>query len=392
MNLDRSMDDLSFELLFPFKIVLTSNSWSVRMAYTLLQRSPQPCAGWNYELGLQFKAMVAVGEATNDCRYADFARQWVDGCVQEDGRISGYQVEDYNLDQINPGKLLFTLYQNDPHGQYLQALHALRMQLRQQPRTPSGGFWHQQIYPDQMWLDGIYMAQPFYAEYATIFHEPDIFDDVAHQILLIEKHTRDPQTGLLYHAWNETCRERWADAKTGCSPHFWGRATGWYAMALMDVLDYFPTSHPQHREIVAVLKRLVQAVVRVQDPATGLWYQVLDQAGRAGNYLEASASAMFVYSLAKAVRKGWLSPDYLLAAQRGYRGLLANFVRVDSQGLLVLNGTCRSAGLGGEPYRDGSFEYYISEPIVADDPKGIGAFILAALEIEQSNCDRMEKF
>ncbi|MFZ6031234.1 MAG: glycoside hydrolase family 88/105 protein [Chloroflexota bacterium] len=379
------MDDSSFESLFPFEMFLTPNNWSVRMANTVLRRHSRQNARWNYEQGLQLKALVAIGEATYDPQYEDFVRDWVDQFVGEDGDIRTYRIEEYSLDQINPGKLLFHRYRETHEARYARALHTLRTQLSQQPRTPSGGFWHKQIYPDQMWLDGIYMAQPFYAEYASVFGEPAVFDDVAHQILLIEAHTRHPQSGLLYHAWNETRREKWANPETGCSPHFWGRAMGWFAMALVDVLDHFPADHAQSPAILAVLQRLAQAVVRVQDPVTGLWYQVLDQPGRPGNYLEASASAMFVYAFARAMRKGWLPSDYLAAAQRGYRGLLENRVKVDAQGLLILDGTCRSTGLGGVPYRDGSFEYYINEPVVADDPKGVGVFILAALEMEESS-------
>jgi len=235
-----------------------------------------------------------------------------------------------------------------------------------------------------MWLDGIYMAGPFLSEYALRFNEPETFDDVVHQITLIEKHTRDAKTGLLYHAWDESKQQRWCDPITGRSKYFWGRAVGWYVMAIVDVLDHLPLDHAQRPELIAILNETAAAVVKVQDEATGLWYQILDMPDRKGNYLEASASAMFVYAFAKGVRAGYLSQDYLLSARRGYHGLLQNLIKIDSQGLLTLEKVCGGAGLGGEPYRDGSFEYYITEKIIPNDPKGVGPFILAALEMEHA--------
>jgi unsaturated rhamnogalacturonyl hydrolase len=235
-----------------------------------------------------------------------------------------------------------------------------------------------------MWLDGIYMASPFLAEYAACFDEPSLFDDVTRQILLIEEHTRDAQTGLLYHAWDESKQQQWADPITGHSPHFWGRALGWFMMAVVDVLDHLPRNQARRPELIEVLNKTAAAIVRVQDDETGLWYQVLDLPEREGNYQEASASAMFVYAFAKGVRKGYLSADYLSAARRGYNGLLQNLIKIDSDGVLTLDGVCRVAGLGGQPYRDGSYKYYVTEPVASNDPKGVGPFILAALELENA--------
>ena len=226
------------------------------------------------------------------------------------------------------------------------------------------------------------MAGPFYAEYALTFSEPEIFDDLTNQFVLIEAHARDPRTGLLFHAWDESKTQRWADPRTGCSPHFWGRAIGWFVMALVDVLDYLPETHANHAELIAILNRLAQALIQFQDPASGLWYQVVDQASRPGNYREASVSAMLAYGFAKGVRMGWLPPEFLTAALRAYHGLLENMIRIDSRGKLTLDGTCSVAGLGGTPYRDGSYEYYIKEPVAANDFKGVGPFILAALELD----------
>jgi unsaturated rhamnogalacturonyl hydrolase len=256
--------------------------------------------------------------------------------------------------------------------------------MRTHPRNHANGFWHKKIYPYQMWLDGIYMAGPFLSEYALRFDEPETFDDVLHQIMLIEKHTRDEKTGLLYHAWDESKSERWCDLATGRSKFFWGRGMGWYVMAIVDVLDHLPSDHAHRSELISILDKTAAALVKVQDEATGLWYQILDLPGRPGNYLEASASAMFVYAFAKGIRQGYLAQDLLFSARRGYHGLLQNLIKIDSQGLLTLEKVCGGAGLGGEPYRDGSFEYYVTEKIIPNDPKGVGPFILAALEMERA--------
>jgi unsaturated rhamnogalacturonyl hydrolase len=293
-------------------------------------------------------------------------------------------VDDYNIDQINAGKLLFGAFERTGDVCYRKALELLREQMRTQPRNHSNGFWHKQIYPYQMWLDGIFMAGPFLAEYACRFEEPATFEEVVHQIMLIEQRTRDEKTGLLYHAWDESKQQRWCDPITGRSQYFWGRGIGWYVMAIVDVLDFLPREQAHRQDLIAILVHTAAALVKVQDEATGLWYQILDLPDRDGNYLEASASAMFVYAFAKAVREGYLAQDYLLSARRGYHGLLQNLIKIDSQGLLTLEKVCGGAGLGGEPYRDGSFEYYVTEKIIPNDPKGVGPFILAALEMERA--------
>jgi unsaturated rhamnogalacturonyl hydrolase len=351
------------------------------MADSLMARHAPEAARWHYEEGLALKAIAQVGLATGAPRYSAFVKDTIDLFVQPDGGIRTYRREEYNLDQINAGKLFFPLYQSTGDERYRAAAALLRQQLAEQPRTPSGGFWHKQIYPHQMWLDGIYMAAPFYAEYARTF-EPAAFDDIAHQVALIEQHTRDSQTGLLYHAWDESRQQRWANPATGCSPHFWGRAMGWYAMALADVLDQFPADHPRHAEIVAIFERLAAAAAQVQDGATGLWYQVLDQGGRADNYREASASCMLVYALAKGARQGYLAASYRETARRGHAGILRELITVDDQGLATLGQICAVAGLGGDPYRDGSYEYYVGEPVRSNDYKGVAPFILASLELE----------
>ena len=358
------------------------NTWSIRMVESALQRYTLNDALWHYEHGLLVLAIQKVGAVTGEAHYQRFVLDWLDQFVQADGGIRTYRVDEYNLDQINAGRLLFGAYELTGEERYHKALDLLHEQLRTQPRTHSNGFWHKKIYPNQMWLDGIYMAGPFLAEYARRFDELIAFKEVAHQICLIAEHTRDEKSGLLYHAWDESKTQRWADPLTGCSPHFWGRGIGWYVMAIVDVLDHFPSQQARRPDLIAVLNQIADALVKVQDETSGLWYQIMDLPDRAGNYLEASASAMFVYAFAKGVRGGYLPQDYLISARRGYHGLLRNLIKVDSQGLLTLEGTCGGAGLGGEPYRDGSFEYYVSEKIIPNDPKGVGPFILAALEME----------
>jgi len=339
-------------------------------------------ARWTYEFGVALKGIERVWQRTHDEKYLKFIQQGMDNFVNADGTIRTYKIDDYNLDNIQSGRVVLTLYKQTQQEKYKQAAALLREQLKQQPRTSDGGFWHKKIYPYQMWLDGLYMAEPFYAEYAATFHDEAAFSDIAKQFILMEQHARDPGTGLLYHGWDESRKQRWADPATGHSPNFWDRAMGWYAMALVDTLDYFPAQHPQRAELVAILNRLATAIAKYQDPKSGLWYQVVDKGGEPGNYLEASGSCMFVYALAKGVRQNYLPKTYLSVAQKGYQGIQHQFVKTDGQGQVNLEGTVGVAGLGGNPYRDGSYQYYIGEKVVTNDPKGIGALLLASSEME----------
>ncbi|MCL6597197.1 MAG: glycoside hydrolase family 88 protein [Alicyclobacillus macrosporangiidus] len=338
-------------------------------------------ASWNYESGCVLRAVREIGRRTGRTEYLAFVREVVDGLVDADGRIRTYVLEEYNLDQINEGKLLFRLYAETGDARYRRAAERLRMQLEGQPRTQAGGFWHKKIYPYQMWLDGGYMAAPFLAEYAYTFARPAWFDTAAEHLLLLEQVTRDPNTGLLYHGWDETREQRWANPATGRSPEFWGRAIGWFAMAVVDVLDFLPVNHPRRGQLVGVFERLMHAVAAVQDEATGLWYQVLDKAGHPGNYLESSCSAMFAYALAKGVRRGYLSRGFSGVAERAFDGLVAHHLRLDGDGRPHLMHCNAVAGLGGKPYRDGSYAYYVGERVVEDEPKAVAAFLLAGLEV-----------
>ena len=348
---------------------------------SLMHNNGTKNAGWSYDIGLYLEAIGNVYARTAEQKYFNYILHTMDNFIGEDGSIRYYKQESYNIDYVRNGKTLLYLYEKTGKEKYLKAAQYVRKQLDAHPRTSEGGFWHKKVYPHQMWLDGLYMGQPFYANYSKMFNHTKDFDDVALQFMLMEKNARDIKTGLLYHGWDESKEQAWANKETGKSPNFWGRAMGWYGVALVDVLDYFPADHPKRKELIAILNRYVTAVAKVQDKKNGLWYQVLDKAKEKGNYPEASASSMFVYTFAKASRLGYVDKKYHQLASKGFEGIKNNFLERDADGRLHLNGTVQVSGLGGKPYRDGSFEYYISEPVIQDDPKGMGAFILAANEM-----------
>ncbi|GAB4374916.1 MAG: glycoside hydrolase family 88 protein [Calditrichia bacterium] len=366
------------------------STWSRRMAdsemklrgASLMYGESNPKAKWRYTTGLFLKSLLDLWQETHDSTYFQYVKKTIDSFVDESGHIQTYNMAEFNLDKINSGKVLLQLYQITHEGKYKRAAEILYKQLQNQPRTSEGGFWHKQRYPWQMWLDGIYMSAPFYAQYGAMFNRPEAFNDVIKQIKLIDMHTRDSKTGLRYHGWDESNKQAWADPVTGCSPHFWGRAMGWYAMALVDVLDFIPPKHPERSQLLYILNDLLKAVIKYQDES-GLWYQIVDQGERSGNYLETSCSAMFVYTIAKAINKGYIDNSYREAALKGYDGIIKRKITIHEDGTISLNGICSVAGLGGEPYRDGSFEYYISEPVVANDLKGVGPFIMAGLQLEK---------
>ncbi len=362
---------------------------AVKMANSEIKQFPDPWSvdfnptpAWNYTQGLIAHAMIKIWKENGDETYFSYAKKYADKFINNEGTISNYKLEDYNIDAVNSGKFLFELYEKTKDERYLKAIHQLRDQLKTHPRTTEGGFWHKKRYPSQMWLDGLYMGAPFYAQYAQYFTEPELFDDVVNQFELVHKYTYNPKTGLNYHGWDESKNQKWADPQTGCSPNYWGRAEGWYAMALVDVLDFLPANHSGRTKILKILNQVTAGIKNYQDPKTGLWYQVLDQGGRDGNYLEATASSMFAYALLKAVRKGYISNNYKAIATKAYNGIVENLVRDNGNGTISLTKCCAVAGLGGNPYRDGSFEYYIKEPVRDNDPKGVGPFIMASLEMK----------
>ncbi|MGA2889535.1 MAG: glycoside hydrolase family 88 protein [Terracidiphilus sp.] len=344
---------------------------------------------WNYELGTLLEGFDAVWLNTADPRYYNYIKSSVDQFIGSDGSISTWKPEENQLDSILLGRQLLLLYGVTLDPRYAKAATLLYEQLTHQPRTTSGGFWHKQRYPNQMWLDGLYMAEPFYAEYASTFHHPEAFSDITHQFVLLDEHARDQKTGLLYHAWDESKQEPWANKKTGLSSQFWARGMGWHMMALVDTLPYYPEEDVGRKQLIAELERDAAAVTKYQDGATGLWYQVLDKAEVKGNYLESSASCMFVYALAKGVRQGYLPEHYLGNAERGYKGILSHFIENGPGDAVSLTGTVKGVGLGGDPYRDGSYAYYIGEKTATNDPKGLGTSLLASAEIETAGNARL---
>lgn len=363
-------------------------SISVRIADTILARSrdgyhPGIANKWGYVAGMALTALSRLGDWAGDPKYQAFVKRHMDVFIREDGTIGGeFRLEDYNLDHINKGKNLLRLWRETGEGKYRRAAGLLTVQLAGQPRTEEGGFWHKKIYPFQMWLDGLYMSSPFMAEYAATFSEERWFDEAAHQLLLAERRTRNPETGLLHHAWDESREQRWCDGVTGRSRHVWGRAMGWYAMAMADALECFPVQHPKRGQLMGIFERMAEAVLRVQDRESGVWYQVMDCNAREGNYLEASGSCMLTYALAKGIRLGYLSGIGQGPVERAYEGILRQFVTEDAEGV-HLHGICHGAGLGGRKYRDGSYTYYLSEAVVSDVLMGVAPLLLASVEMER---------
>lgn len=357
--------------------------WSVWMADTVINKFPQLRNRWAYDYGVVCKGLEMVYELTGDEKYFKYIKDNMDYFVGEDGSIKYYELEQYNLDYVNNGKILLYLYKKTNEKKYAEAVKMLRKQLAEHPRTMEGGFWHKKVYPYQMWLDGLYMAQPFYAEYINTFEKEAAYDDVVLQFELIDKHSKDDRTHLLYHGWDENKECFWADKETGLSANFWGRSIGWYACALVDTLDYINFDEDR-KKLINMVKDLAQALVKVQSKEKCIWYQVMDKEGENGNYPEASCSCMFTYFLLKSVRKGYIEPSYYELAKKAYYGIIREFIEVDQDALLNLKGTVYVSGLGGDRLRDGSYDYYTSEPRQINNLLGIGAFLMAGVEMEIS--------
>jgi len=335
---------------------------------------------FGYAQGLGCQAMLKVWKNTADKKYLDYVISWADTIINDKGEIYLYDKSTYNIDYINSGKVLFEVYRQTGKEKYKLAIECLVKQMKVHPRTLEGAFWHKLVYPHQVWLDGLYIGSPFLAEYAVTFNQPQWIDDVVNQFMVCAKHTYDRNTGLYYHAWDESKKQLWADSQTGQSPNFWGRSIGWWYMALVDVLDFIPQEHHQRPELIRMTQQLAEALTKYQDK-TGLWYQVIDQGNKAGNYVEASASSMFMYAYAKAVNRGYIDKKYKIIAEKAYNGLMKNLIRKNGDATLTLTQCCAVGGLGGNPYRDGSFEYYINEKIRDNDAKATGPFIMGCLEL-----------
>ena len=363
----------------------------IRMADSEIQRNPESWMvdfmdkiKWNYTHGLEMQAFTKVYEKTGNNIYFDYALSYADTMVNDDGTIKTYNLERYNIDHINPGKFLFTVYEKSQDPKYLKALQLLRSQMDTHPRISNGGFWHKNIYPHQVWLDGLYMACPFLAEYGRTFNQPQLFDEVALQLITAYEDLIDEETGLLYHGWDESREQRWADPITGKSPNFWSRSIGWYMMALVDVLEFMPLDHPQRGEITEILNKISATIDNYRDSQTGMWYQLTNLQDREGNYLESSGSTMFIYTWVKGAQNGYLPKEYLEKGETAFDQFVNRFIRENDDGTISVTDVCSVAGLGGDKiYRDGSFEYYISEPVRDDDPKAIGPFIMTSILLDR---------
>jgi unsaturated rhamnogalacturonyl hydrolase len=381
----------SFILNLPVQAQKAKEPWSIRMAQFAMKEWPDAISKdshgnpeWSYDDGFLLKAIQAVWQKTGRGEYFHYITHIMDPLISNAGEIEGgYNIKDYKLDAICTGRMLLFLYKITGKKKYWKAATTLRKQLDSQPRTSEGGFWHKKIYPHQMWLDGLYMAEPFYAHYSKLTNDKKAFTDVAKQFYLMQRNACDPETGLFYHGWDESRKQHWADPVTGRSSSFWGRGIGWYGMALVDALDYFPKDNPYRAMLIHILQRYAKAVRNFQDPKSGLWYQVLNRPNGKENYLEASASAMFIYTFAKGVRKGYLNPDYFHAARKAYKGYINHLITIDQNGNIELHNTNTTSGLGGG--RDGSYYYYVHDGTDVNDVKGIAAFILASVQLEKAN-------
>lgn len=338
---------------------------------------------WHYEHGLVLYASLKSAAFHEDESVYPWVYSMYDRLIAEDGTIATYREGEFNLDQINAGRALFPLYDKSGEERFIKACDKLRGQLVRQPRTKSGVYWHKEIYPWQIWLDGLYMQGPFNAEYAMRHNDGDELDDVINQLVITYNTLKDSRTGLLYHAYDESRGQRWSDINTGLSPHFWSRSIGWFCMALLDVLDYTPAGNRRRGELEDIIRKLAPSVAAFQSES-GMWYQVPDCQDSVGNYLETSGSAMFAYFYYKGVRTGILGEKYIENARRAVDGIKRIYLTRDENGIYHLDGICSVAGLGGNPYRDGSLKYYFLEPQKRDDFKGVGPFILALLESEMA--------
>ncbi|MBZ0089438.1 MAG: glycoside hydrolase family 88 protein, partial [Thermoanaerobaculia bacterium] len=342
---------------------------------------PSRPSGWTYTTGLLMQAMDDLSAASGDLRFAEFARRTIDSYLTEDGTIRTFDVAEYNIDSINSGKILLRLHDRHNDPRYRAAIGALAAQLADHPRTSEGAFWHKLKYPHQLWLDGVYMGMPFLAGVGVLEGDDHKLEEAVREFSIARAHLRDARSGLYLHAWDEARAQTWADPETGRSRFVWGRGLGWFAMALVDILDVIPAEKTALRApILEMIPELAEGLVRHQD-ATGTWFQIMDLPAEPGNYREASASAMFTYFLAKAINRGYLSPSFAPAAQKAWAGLVDEFLAVHADGSSHLTNVCSGAGLGYG--RDGSFRYYMSEPAVDNDPKGLGPAIMAGIQVAE---------
>ncbi|MBA4493349.1 glycoside hydrolase family 105 protein [Paenactinomyces guangxiensis] len=331
-----------------------------------------PANRWHYHQGVFLYGMLKVWERTGREKYIRYIKDYVDLLVDQEGNFLFARDE---LDSIQAGILLFPLYKQTNDRRYRIAADKLRNLFRTLNKTKEGGFWHKDKYPYQMWLDGLFMAGPFALLYNRQFREPELIDMVLYQEKLMRKHMKDEQTGLLYHAWDESKDMPWADPDTGCSPEFWGRSVGWYGTALVDILDLLPEGHPGRLELIQSLQEYVRGLTQFQDKQTGLWYQVVDKGERVDNWLESSCSSLFIYTIAKSVEKQYINHRYLEVARKAYQGLLDHMIAWKEE-QFIMKGICIGTSAG-------DYGYYVSRPTSENDLHGVGAFILASMALQE---------
>lgn len=373
--------------------------YSVRMIRSEMQRNPDATyldgrngvRKWNYTTGLELKSFMDAADRYDLPEVVAYVKEWADTMATEKGKVFGYKKSNYNVDHICPARIYFDLHDmyGDQDKRYRRVTRMIREQIDSQPRTKSGEFWHKQIYPNQVWLDGFYMALPFYAEYTRRYapkeQRDSLFADIVHQFVAGAENTYDPATGLFRHAWDESKSMFWCDPQTGLSAHAWGRATGWYAIALVEVLDYLPEDHPGYKTLIGQLNYFLEVLPKWADPKTGMWYQVLDCPERKGNYQEATCSIMFTYAFLKGLRKGYIDDSHADYIKGLYQKFIDRFIKENPDGTISMTDCCAVGGLGGKQMRKGDFDYYLSEPIIDNDCKGVGPFIWASLEWEAMN-------
>lgn len=339
---------------------------------------------WNYEYSFFMAGAYRQGKKINNSEYVSYAKQWIDGFITDEGtfRPNVYAMKEYKLDDILPGRVVLYLHDETGDDKYKSIADTLMLHLSQQPKTSDGGYWHKEIYPYQMWLDGIFMADVFSMQYANAYNVPEWYDESIHQIKLIYEHTLDPATGLLYHGWDESKNPVWAHPEKGTSPEFWGRAVGWYLMALVESLDFIPEDHPERKEVIKILQDLSAAVRKYQDPQSKLWYQVLDKGNQPGNWIETSCSAMFAFAFAKGYRLGFLDETYIATAIEAFDALLDQYVYVDDTGNLHLDQTVKIGTLNPKNSK-GDFEYYVTTERRIDDYKGLASLLFLSIELNR---------
>ncbi len=365
-----------------YVLQLVNSSTPERTAWNMEKIREGKKASWNYIDGCMLTALMEMTRITGDERYASFAEEVADFFVEEDGSIRGFKPDDHNLDDINEGRVLFEIYERTGLEKYRLAADKLTDQLADQPRTYEGNFWHKAIYPNQVWLDGLYMAQPFRALYEKNFGKGD-YSDIVKQIRTVHERMLDKEKGLYYHGYDASKTAFWADKQTGCSANFWLRSLGWFAVAQADLVDILPEGDDR-KELAGIFADLMAAMAKYADADTGMYWQVPDQGGREGNYLETSGSAMMAYAMLKGARLGVLDKEYAAKGKKTFDGIMDKYLTFTDEGI-DLDGICLVAGLGPENNRrrDGSYEYYISEPVVKNDAKGVAPFVLAYTEVKR---------